>query len=103
MGVQIRNTRVVQQKIQKLISGDDYYLELESTYHRIIRMKLLDVKSGIYIDFDVKNSDKILNWKSMIMLEYQNIKKKLPKFTLQIGRKNFLRLKKLKKLPNRHL
>ena len=88
---------VVKQKIQKLISGGDYYLELESTYHRIIRMKLLDVKSGTYIDFDVKNNDKILNWKSMIMLEYQNTKKKLPKFTLHIGRKKFLRLKKVKK------
>ena len=39
---------------------------------------------------------KILNLKSTIMSEYQNIKTVLKKATIQIGLKNNLQLKKLK-------
>ena len=46
---------------------------------------------------------KIFNSKLVILLEYQNIKKMFPKFTLQIGLKKFLWLKKSKILCSGHM
>ena len=47
---------------------------------------------------------KILNLKLMVLLEYQNIKAFLQKFTIQISLKKFLWLKKLKSTtPKTHV
>ena len=46
---------------------------------------------------------KILNFKLVILLEYQNIKTFLLKALFQIGLKMFLLLKKLKTLFRRHM
>ena len=58
----------------------------------------------IYIlTFKLKVTKKILNLKSAIMWEYQNIKTFLQKVINQIGQNNFLLLKKLKILYYGHM
>ena len=47
-------------------------------------MKPADVKSSMYIDFDVESKYKDPNLKSVIELEYQNFKTFLQKATLKI-------------------
>ena len=37
---------------------DDMVHEYNNTYHNTIKLKLLDVKSNTYIDFDAEKSDK---------------------------------------------
>ena len=56
-----------------------------------------DVKSITCTDFADENMIKILNLKSVIMLEYQNIKIFSEKFTLKTDQNRLLRLKKFKK------
>ena len=76
---------------------DDIVDKYNSTYHRIIKIKMkpVDVKSNTYIDSS-KLMIKILNLKLALLLEYQNMKTFLQKVTLQIGLKKILWLKKLK-------
>ena len=45
-----------------------------NTYHRTMKIKPVDVKLSMCIDFSNENSKKVLNLKLMIMLEYQNVK-----------------------------
>ena len=53
---------------------DDIVNKCNNTYYRTIKMKPVDVKSRMYIDFNKKTIKKVLNSKLIIMLEYQNIK-----------------------------
>ena len=66
-------------------------------------MKLADVKSSTYIDFNKENIKEDLNLKLLIMSEYKNIEIFLHKVTLQIGLKNFFKLRKLKILCCGHM
>ena len=66
-------------------------------------MKPADVKSSTYIDFDVESKDKDPNLKSVIELEYQNLKTFLQKATLKIDLEKFWELKKLKTLHHRDI
>ena len=52
-------------------------------------MKPINVKHNTYIDSIDEVNDKVLNFKLVIMLEYQNTKTFLQKVTLQIGLKKF--------------
>ena len=61
-----------------------------NTYHRAIEMKPVDVKPSTYIDSSKWFMLKILNFKLVILLEYQNIKIFLQKTMFQIGRKKFV-------------
>ena len=61
---------------------EDIVNQYNNIYHRTIKVKLVDVKTSIYLDFDVQNNDKILNVKLVTMREYQNIKIFLKKVTL---------------------
>ena len=66
--------------IEKL---DDIANKYNNTYHSTIKIKPIHVK-------DKKAIIKILNFKSVILLEYQNIKIFLLKDILKIGLKKFL-------------
>ena len=60
-------------------------------------MKPVDVTDDSYAEYnEEKQKKKILNLKFVTMLEFQNTKIFLLKGTLQIGRKKFLLLVKLK-------
>ena len=48
--------------------------EYNSTYHRTMKMRSIDVKSRMHIDFAAENMIKILNLKLVTMKEDQNIK-----------------------------
>ena len=69
---------------------DNIVNEYNNKYHRTIKMKPVDVKSGIYINFNKENDKKILNLKLVIMPDYQNIKIFLQKSMFQIVLKKFL-------------
>ena len=46
----------------------DLVNEYNNTYHRTIKMKPVDVKSGTYVDFSIENNEKnILNLKLVII------------------------------------
>ena len=65
---------------------NDIVSKYNNTYHRTIKVKLLDVKPSIYILTLIKKIiRKLLNLKLVIMLEYENIKAFLQKITLRIG------------------
>ena len=68
--------KLVYQYIDKL---DDILNKNKNTYYSIIQMKSADVRDNTYIDFDKKKSNNILNFKLVILLEYQNKKKILLK------------------------
>ena len=61
-------------------------------------MKLVDVKSRIYIDLDKKNNKEDPKFKVGNNVRIRNIRKCLQKAIFQIGMKKFLWLKKLKAL-----
>ena len=69
---------------------DDIVNKYNNTYHSTIKMKPVDVKSNTYNNSSKGINGKILNLKSVILLEYQNTKIVLQKFTLQIDQKKFL-------------
>ena len=80
----------------------DYIIKkYNNTYHRITKVEDVDVKPNMYVDF-IKEINK-LNLKLVIMLDYQNIKIILQKFTFQIGMERFLWLQKLKVLCRGHM
>ena len=56
---------------------DDIVDTFKKTYHRTIKMNTTDVKPIVYINFDVEKDDKFQNVKSLTILEYQNIWKRL--------------------------
>lgn len=72
-------------KIYKYLTSDSnvYTNKLDNTvdkynnlYHKTIKMKLVDVKSSSYIDFEIENNvkDKITNLKLAGAWEHQNVK-----------------------------
>ena len=67
-----------------------------NAYHNTIKMKPVDVKSNTYINFSKKVNEKDSKFKLVILLEYHNTKNFLQKFTLKIGQKKILWLKKVK-------
>ena len=73
-----------------LIKLDDIVNKYNNTYHRTIKMKPVDVKPNVYIDFNKKNNRKLLNLKLVIMLQYQNVKLYLRKALFQISMKKLL-------------
>ena len=82
---------------------DDIVNKYSNIYHSTTKTKPVDVKSNIHISTLTKKSIiKILSLKLAVLLEYQNIKIFLQKFTLQIGLKKFLWLKKLEMLCRGH-
>ena len=68
---------------------DDIADNYNNTYHRTIKMKPIEVKPDSYVKYMVL-MEKILNFKLVIMLEFQNTKTFLLKDILQIGQKTFL-------------
>ena len=50
---------------KKCVYSDDIANKYNNTYHRTIEMKLVDVKSSTYIDYEIMI--KTLNLKSVIM------------------------------------
>ena len=72
----------------------DYIVnKYNNTYHRIIKMKPVEVKSSIYNDSSREFIGKDPKFKMVIFLEYQNIKIYFQIVTLQIGLKKFCGLK----------
>ena len=61
-----------------------------------IKMKPVNVKSGIYINFNKENNKGVPKFEVGDHLKYQNTKTFLQKVTFEIGLKKFLWLKKLK-------
>ena len=64
--------------------------EYSNIYHSTIQRKPVDVESSGYTDFDKRITQKILNSKFLIMLEYQNTKAFLLKDILLIRLKKLL-------------
>ena len=60
-----------------------------NTYHRTIKMKPIDVRSDSYVKYMILMQN-ILNFKLVVMLEFQNTKTFFLKDILKIGQKNFL-------------
>ena len=75
---------------------DDIVNKYNNTVHRTIKMKPIDVTGDFYAEYNEDFNKKILNLKLVTMLEFQNIKTFLLKDMLQIGRKKFMLLVKLK-------
>ena len=94
-----RCIRTLMNKIYKYITSMSKNLYIDklnytvnkynNTYNRTIKMKPVNVKSNIYINSTLvkKLMIKILNLKSVTMLEYQNIKTVLQKAMFQSGLK----------------
>ena len=78
-------------KLDDIVNGNN------NTYHRTIKMKLIDVKAIHILILINKLMIKSLNLKLVIMQEFQNTKTFLLNVILQIGMKKFLGLKKLKR------
>ena len=68
---------------------DDIVDNYNNTYHRTIKMKPIDVRSDSYVKYMILMQN-ILNFKLMVMLEFQNTKTFFLKDILKIGQKNFL-------------
>ena len=75
----------------------DIVNEYNNSYHRIFKMKLVDLKSSTHTDFDLEIKIKTLNLKLVTKSEYQSTKTFLQKVTLQIG------VKKLKIQSHGHM
>ena len=69
---------------------NDIINKYNTTYHRTIKIKPVDVKSSTYINSRKLNNDKILNLKLLTLLEYQTITIFLQKTMFQIARRKFL-------------
>ena len=81
---------------------DDIVNKSRNTVHESIKMKLIDVTSDSFAEYNEDPYKKILNLKLVIMLEFQNTKTFLQKDTLQISQKKILLLVKLKILFRGH-
>ena len=75
---------------------DDIVNKYNNTIHKTIKMKPIEVMGDYYAEFNKIPNKKILNLKSVTMLEFLNIKTFLLKNIPQIGQKKFLLLIKLK-------
>ena len=82
---------------------DDTVDKYNNTYHRKIKMKPVDVKSGNYIEYNVNSNDKdpkLQVGDNVRISKYKNI---FAKDILQIGLKKFLGMKELKTLSYGHM
>ena len=68
---------------------DDIVDNYNNTYHRTIKMKPIDVRSDSYVKYMILMQN-ILNFKLVLMLEFQNTKTFFLKDILKIGQKIFL-------------
>ena len=68
---------------------DDIVDNYNNTYHRTIKTKPIDVRSDSYVKYMILMQN-ILNFKLVVMLEFQNTKTFFLKDILKIGQKNFL-------------
>ena len=59
---------------QQMCKLGDIANEYNNTYHRTIKIKPVDVKPSIYIEFGIKKMKKILTLRWEIKWEYPNIK-----------------------------
>ena len=75
---------------------DDIVNKYNNTVHRSIKMKPIELQLILMLNTMKILIKKILNSKLVIMLGFQNTKTFLLKDTLEIGRKKFLLLVKLK-------
>ena len=75
---------------------DDIVNQYNNTVQKTIKMKPIDVTDGSYAEYNEDLAKKIHNLKLVTMLEFQNTKTFLIKDMLQIVRKKFLLLVKLK-------
>ena len=69
---------------------DDIVHKYNNIYHTASKMKPVDVKTNTCIDSSKEIMIKILNLKLVVLLEHQNIKVFLQKFTLQSCLMKFL-------------
>ena len=69
---------------------DDIVHKYNNIYHTASKMKPVDVKTNTCIDSSQEIMIKILNLKLVVLLEHQNIKVFLQKFTLQSCLMKFL-------------
>ena len=79
----------------------DIVNKYNNTVHRTIKMKPIDVTDDYYAEYnenimELHSNKKILNLKLVTIFEFQNTKTFLLKDILQIGKKKFLLLIKLK-------
>ena len=86
---------VVSKSIQFNVS-DDIVDNYNNTFHRIIGMKPIDVKSDSYAEYNGDSNEKDPKLNQVVMHEFQNTKEFFLKYILQIGLKKFLLLAKLK-------
>ena len=75
---------------------DDIVIKYNNTVQKTIKMKSIDVTDDSYAEYNEDLTKKILNLKLLTMLGFQNTKTYLLKDMLQIVRKKFLLLVKLK-------
>ena len=68
---------------------DDIVDNYNNTYHRTIKTKPIDVRSDSYVKYMILMQN-ILNFKLVVMLEFQNTKTFFLKDILKIGQKNVL-------------
>ena len=74
----------------------DIVNKYHNTVHTTIKIKSTDVTSNSYAEYNENSNKKILNLKLVTMLEFQNTKAFLLRNILQVDRKKFLLLVKLK-------
>ena len=73
---------------------NDIVDKYNDTYHKIIKMKPIDIKSDSYAEYNVDSNEKDSKFKKVIMLEFHSIKTFLLKDMLLIGQRKFLSLAK---------
>ena len=74
-----------------------------NTYHRTIKMKPIDVKSSMRIDYGVENNNKGPKSKVGDHVRISKYKNIFVKVTLEIGQKKILLLKKSRILYSGHI
>ena len=82
---------------------DDAVNEYNNTYHRTIKMKPIKIKGNTYFDYIKEVNNKDPKFKVDEHVRISKYKTFLLKDILQIGRKKFLWLKKLKILFHGHI
>ena len=75
---------------------DDNIDKYNNTVNRTIKMKLIDVTSDFYAEYNEDSNENILNLKLVIVSEYRSTEIFLLKDTLKICQKKFLLLVNLK-------
>ena len=74
---------------------DDIVNDYNNTKHRIIKMKLIDVKDNTYTDFGKEVNDNDLKFKAVDHVKISKYKKIFVKGLHQIGLKKFFAIKKI--------